>query len=87
MVLTGYYRGEVTVVHVDQPESVTRRIEMRPSARGNLVLLGAPGPLAYEGPEDHVVHPLLVYSELVASGEDRAREAAEQLRRQFLPWL
>ncbi len=88
MRLTGYYRGEITVVHLDAPPTqLPSRLEVRPSSRGNLILLGAPGPIAYEGPRPHVVHPLLVYTELLAAGDDRAREAAEQLRERYLPWL
>jgi hypothetical protein len=30
------------------------------------------------------VHPLLVYSELILTGDDRAREAATEVRERFL---
>ena len=32
----------------------------------------------------HTVHPLLIYTELVLTGSDRAREAASELRERFL---
>jgi hypothetical protein len=41
----------------------------------------------FEGVEPHLAHPLLVYAEMLASRDPRTREAAEDLRRQFLPEL
>jgi hypothetical protein len=55
-----------------------------PAGDGPLVLLEAPTTLALGGPEEHVAHPLLIYTELITARDERAREAAEELRERFL---
>ena len=52
---------------------------------GNLTILRTPGIVAFEGSEPHLAHPLLVYSEMLASPEPRMREAAQEIRERFLP--
>jgi hypothetical protein len=47
-------------------------------------MLGVPGPLGLEGPAPHVAHPLLVYTELLVEGDERAREAAEEIHSRYL---
>ncbi len=83
--ITRHYRGEFTVVHVDPPNhELARELQALPAARGNLAVLGIPGPLAFVGAKPGTVHPLLAYAELANADDDRAREAALDLRRQFL---
>jgi hypothetical protein len=43
-----------------------------------------PIPLAFEGAVSHTVHPLLVYSELLAANDERSLAAAERLRQRYL---
>ena len=86
--LTRYYRGEETILHVaSAPPDLPGRLRALPSASGNLVVLTSSMPLAFKGSVPHVVHSLLIYSELLASLDPRARESAEDFRRQHLPEL
>jgi hypothetical protein len=83
--LTGYYRGTDTVVHVQQPGlDIAKRLRALRADDGPLILLGAPGPLAFEGARPRTVAPLLVYTELLFAGDKRARDAAEEIQRKYL---
>lgn len=82
--LTGYYRGESTLVHVgDPPADLARRlrvVRVDPNHKPNLELLRAPGALLLQGVALRTAHPLLVYTELLCTGDERAREAAAEIR-------
>lgn len=83
--LTGYYRGPDTVVHVQEGEiDVAGRLRWLRADDGPLILLRAPGPIAFEGVEPRTVAPLLVYTELLFTGDKRAREAAAEIERKYL---
>jgi hypothetical protein len=83
--LTGYYRGPDTVVHVEPGElDLARRLRLLRADDGPVILLHAPGPVAFEGAEPRTVAPLLVYSELLYAGDKRAREAAVEIQRKYL---
>ncbi|HUH03204.1 MAG TPA: type IV toxin-antitoxin system AbiEi family antitoxin [Kofleriaceae bacterium] len=83
--LTGHYRGPTTIVHVRGPVAgLARELGARPDTAGNLVVLGIPGEAAMSAPRADVVHPLLIYSELMASADERARESARDLL-EFVP--
>ena len=45
------------------------------------------GTLGFEGAQEHTVHPLLVFAELRIGGDERAREAAEEVRHRYLEHL
>jgi hypothetical protein len=78
--LTRYYRSGETVLHVaDGLIDAPRRLRALPARDGNLVVLRLPGPVALEGLVPNTAHPLLVYSEMLAEGSERAREAAEEV--------
>jgi hypothetical protein len=80
-----YYRGDETVIHVDSvPTDELRRLGALRSDDGPLAILVTPGTTPYAGPEPHLAHPLLVYTELITSADPRMREAAEEIRGQFL---
>jgi hypothetical protein len=84
--LTGYYRGPDTVVHV-QPQpgfDIAKVLRALPADDGPLVLLRAPGPLAFEGAKPRTVAPLLVYTELLFAGDKRSLEAAGEIQRKYL---
>jgi hypothetical protein len=79
--LTGHYRGEQTILHVNAPIDATlSRLRAVRARDGNLTVLGVPGPLAFAGAVPGTVHPLLVHAELLALHEERADEAARELR-------
>jgi hypothetical protein len=78
--MTGYFHGERTVVHVaDPPADLQRRLRAVPATDGPLVVLRSPGPKGLEGTTPDTAHPLLVYTELLTDGGERARDAAQEL--------
>jgi len=82
--LTGHYRGARTVAHVrSPPNDLQRRLPAMEDPSGNLVLMDAFGTLNWQ-PERRTVHPLLVYSEILREGTERAREAAQELYEEHL---
>lgn len=87
MRLTGYYRGADTVLHLAEPvQNLGKRLKAIPAEGGPLIVLRVPGPVALEGIKPRTVHPLLVYTELLAAGAERAREAAEEVATRYLKW-
>ncbi|MBI5490298.1 MAG: hypothetical protein HY905_23380 [Deltaproteobacteria bacterium] len=86
--LTGYYRGDQTLLYfADPPPSPAKQLRLVPDAEGDVWLARSPGPLAFSGPNRATVHPLLVYADLIGEGHERARDAAAEVRRRFLPDL
>lgn len=82
--LTGYYRGPETVVHLQRDDlDVVKRLPALRADDGPLILLRAPGPIAFEGMAPRTVAPLLVYSELLFAGDRRAREAAVEIQKKY----
>src|SRR5262245_1723517 len=82
--LTRYYRGEKTVVHVaEAPLDLPKLLRAAPDRNGPLTILRVPGPVALKGATAHTVHPLLVYSELLADGSERAIDASERIAERF----
>ena len=83
--LTGYYRGDRTIIYVREADpAAVRKLPLVPDPAGDVALVRAPGPLAFEGPNPEVVHPLLVYADLLTEGHDRAREAAAEIYEKYL---
>jgi hypothetical protein len=85
MRLTQFYRGPDTVLHVAtwHPE-YAKRLQALRAQDGPLVVLRTPGEIALEGALPRTAHPLLVYTELLATGKPRAREAAAEIQRSYL---
>src|SRR5262249_43304540 len=82
------FRGERTVVHMDQPQTdQQKRLRARRDDDGPLVLLGAPRRAAFDGVKPRTVHPLLIYTELLVTGDPRGREAAGELWERYLEHL
>jgi hypothetical protein len=85
MRITKHYRGEETVLHVLNPTAdLPRRLKALPAADGPFMIQRTPAKTAFEGAVPQTVHPLLVYAELMASGNPRAREAAIEIRERYL---
>ena len=77
--LTRHYRGPRTTVHVHAtPPGLAQELHAVSDPRGNLVIMDAFGAINWQPGRD-TVHPLLVYSEMLRDGDERAREAAELL--------
>ena len=82
-----FYHGSEAPVFLVQPvPGILRVLRLLPDRAGPVVLLKPFGELVYWKEFDGrmVAPPWLVYAELLASGDPRAREAAEELRRGFL---
>jgi hypothetical protein len=82
-----FYHSSEVPVFLDLQDSVLQRtLRLLPDRTGPVVLLRPFGELVYwrEFDGKMVAPPWLVYAELLASGDPRAREAAEELRREFL---
>jgi hypothetical protein len=83
--LTQHYRSATTTLHVaTPPAAIQRQLSLLPAKDGPIVVLDVPGPLGLEGPLPHTAHPLLVYTELLLEGDERALEAAGEIRTRFL---
>ncbi len=82
-----FYRGSEAPVFLAPPDpGVLRALRLLPDRAGPVVLLKPFGDLVYwkEFGGRMVAPPWLVYSELLASSDPRAHEAAEELRCGFL---
>src|SRR5205085_2208397 len=83
--MTGFYRGLETVVHVERMSlHALRQLRAVRAEDGPLTILRTPGTLPYAGTSAHLAHPLLVYSEMLASNDPRMNEAAHELRERFV---
>jgi hypothetical protein len=82
--LTRHYKGSRTVVHVlEPPADLAERLQAVRSRDGDLVLLRAPGPTSMLGAKADTAHPLLVYTEMMATDDERVREAAQEVLTSF----
>lgn len=85
--LTRYYRGPETILHLaNKIPDLGMRLKGIPDKNGPLIVLGVPGRIAFEGLRPKTIHPLLVYTELLLAGHERALEGAERIRERFLKW-
>jgi hypothetical protein len=85
MRLSGHYRGPDTIIHVaHRLPRLPKALRALPDPYGPIVVLHTPLPLAFEGPSPNVMHPLMVYSELMVGGDERAISAAQELDQSFL---
>lgn len=87
--LTRHYRGPDTTVHVERAPGidVVKRLRALRANDGPLILMRAPGPMAFEGAQPRTANPLLVYAELLCAGDRRAREAADMVQKKYLGHL
>jgi hypothetical protein len=77
--LVAHHRGERTVVHVHEaPANLAKKLGGLADPHGNLIVLRAFGDLNWP-PNSKLVHPLLVYSEMLIDKDDRASEAAREV--------
>jgi hypothetical protein len=83
--MTGHYRGGHTVIHVMELPGNMRKLQAIPDRAGPLELVMPPGLLGMRGVTEDTAHPLLVYAELLAEGNERAREAAQEVAARWLP--
>jgi len=82
-----FYRGTEAPVFLEhRGAGILRDLRLLPDRTGPVILLRPFGELVYWREFDGrmVAPPWLVYAELLVSSDPRAREAAEELRREFL---
>jgi len=82
-----FYRGSEASVFLAPPDAgILRDLRLLPDRTGPVILLRPFGELVYWRDFDGrmVAPPWLVYAELLVSSDPRAREAAEELRREYL---
>lgn len=85
MRLTKHYRGEKTVLHISDPKNdLLKRLRALPANDGPFIVYRTLSKIAFEGTVPRTVHPLLIYSELMSTGDSRAREAAMEIREYYL---
>jgi hypothetical protein len=85
MRLTKHFRGERTVLHVSNPTNdLLKKLRALPASDGPFIIYRTPSKVALEGMAPRTVHPLLVYAELMATGDSRARETATEIREHYL---
>jgi hypothetical protein len=83
--LTGYYRGDTTLIYVDHvPPRLVTELDLVVDRNGPIRIARRPTPLAFESPVADTVHPLLVYADLLMEGNERGSEAAGELARRYL---
>ncbi len=83
--LTEYYRGDDLVMYLTAaPPELPKRLGLVRDPSGPIALANAPGPLALTGPAPHTAHPLLVYTDLLSLGHERARDAAREVHERYL---
>lgn len=85
MRLTQFYRGQETVLHTATwGPRVAKQLRALRATDGPLVVLRPLEDLALEGVVPRTAHPLMVYTELLAAGDPRAREAAAEIQQRYL---
>jgi hypothetical protein len=83
--LTGHFRGDRTVVYVEQWDArLVNDLRLVTDAAGPILVATLPGPVALESPHPETVHPVLVYADLSLEGDERAREAAGDVYAEYL---
>jgi hypothetical protein len=86
--LTGYFRGDTTVVYVDHASpKLAADLQLVADRQGPISIAKRPSPLAFESPAPQTVHPLLAYVDLLIEGEERATEGAREIHARYLQAL
>jgi len=80
-----HYKGENSTFHISKvSHEFLREIKAIPSKDGHLTLLEPMGLIAMRSELPHVAHPLLVYTQLITSGDNRAMESAQLIFEKYL---
>lgn len=85
--LTHYLKPAIVTVYCEKgiPKELIRSGRLRPDSAGNVEFLVAPVELRpTPGLIGNVVSPVLVYADLIASGDSRNMETARMIRDQFI---
>jgi hypothetical protein len=85
--LQKFYRGlELPIFIESLNDQLRRRLRIIPDKSGPLIFLRSFGSIPFwrDSGSFPVAHPWLIYSELMYSSDPRAREAAEEIKREYL---
>jgi hypothetical protein len=85
--MTNYLKPAVVTVYCTNgiPSQVISRGRLHPDPTGNVEFIAAPLELSRTpGLPDNVAYPVLVYADLVASGDSRNIETAQLVRQQYI---
>lgn len=83
--LTGYLEPEQMTIYTGAPEGLILKHRLRPDPEGAVEILNTFWPLAQDGaPGMATVPPLLVYTDLMASTDQRNIDTAQRIRAQYL---
>lgn len=85
--VTQYLKPEVITLYSEKgvPKELLTRARLRPDPNGNVELLTTPVKLdMIPGLPDNVVHPVLIYADLVASGDARNLQTAMMIRDAYI---
>jgi hypothetical protein len=83
--VTRFYRGDHTLIYFDDPDrAALAQLPLVSDTRGNVTLRRVPAPAALHGQTPETVHPALLYADLLAEGNSRARDAAADIHAAFL---
>jgi hypothetical protein len=78
--LTGYLKPELVTVYIrDQPGRFLAANRLRTDPRGNVEILDAFWDTKCDWADAEIVHPLLVYADLLATGDARNLETARRI--------
>jgi len=78
--LTGYLKPERATVYIrDRPGKFLAANQLRTDQRGNVEMLEAFWNTNCDWTDTEIVHPLLVYADLLATGDDRNLETARRI--------
>jgi hypothetical protein len=78
--LTGYLKPELMTVYTrDKPARLLAAHRLRADPRGNVEILKAFWDMAVDWTNPEIVHPLLVYADLLATGDPRNIETAGRI--------
>jgi hypothetical protein len=78
--ITGYLKPELITVYTrDKPARLQAACRLRTDPRGNVEILQAFWDMAVDWTNPEIVHPLLVYADLLATGDPRNIETARRI--------
>jgi len=78
--LTNYLKPETKTIYArERPQDIQLHFKMRKDPRGDIELLDTFWNIEYDWPDKKTVHPMLIYADLLATGDPRNIETAEMI--------
>ena len=83
--MTGGYRDNSTTIHVESfyMENFAS-LRAMPDESGDLVIMRMAGPISMKGAVKNTMHPLLIYTQLITSDDEKARDAAADIYDRYI---